>query len=150
MEFRNPSSLEGLQRLRDLLRGHSPHIMPMPNGQQGFVVEDLDLVLRWYGKNFGLDNEGRLRLCEVKYGQTPIAKAQKMTFKLLAAIIGKNHPRFDGYFIIQTSDDLHNENTTYHIFRIDGVIVKDITLTARQFCKWCLTPYHDKYIQDAK
>ena len=32
----------------------------------GFIVEDIDLVLRYEGKNYNLDSEGQFKLIEMK------------------------------------------------------------------------------------
>jgi hypothetical protein len=129
-EFRfRQSAEESIYQLRELLRGRK--YRQMPSGPEGFVVEDLDLVLRWYGPTFGLDSIGRMRLCEVKRWGTRLKTAQNYTWGMLAERL-EGWDRFDGLYVIETFDDDHDEDTTY---RIDG-----IELSSSEFLNWCLTP----------
>ena len=127
---------EATFRLRELLRGNSFRVMP--SGREGFVVEDLDLVLRWYGPNFGLDEYGRLRLVEVKRWDFGFDNAQLWTFGPLAAELA-DWDRFDGLHLVQYSDSDHDADTRYRI----GVGSCRTELSADEFLDWCLQPYSE-------
>lgn len=97
--LRNPSIVQP-SPLRETIRQYCPA------GTDGFVAEDLDLVVRWHGyrnTNYGqlLDDQGRFRFVEVKHGTAPLAPAQKITFRAIAQQLGLSSDRFDGYFLVQ-------------------------------------------------
>lgn len=116
--------------LRELLRGHKHRTMP--EGRDGFVVEDLDLILRWYGPRFNQDSIGRFRLVELKrLGAGILEEAQRRTFDLLDSVI-TNSDRYDGFYVVEFDDDRHREDTRYYI----GAHV----LSSDEFLDWCLTP----------
>ena len=129
--FRNPD-LYGLTEIRELYRGHRG--ADFPSGPRGFVVEDLDLILRWYGQHFGLDNIGRLRLVEVKYRpdlSVSIGRAQAMTFRMLDLMV--SHPtRYDGFHIVAHDTPTIEEATR---FSVCGSVK-----TLGEFRDWSLDP----------
>lgn len=131
LEFRRRQEAEeAIFQLRELLRGNKHRRMPF--GRDGFVVEDLDLVLRWYGPNFGLDAEGRVRWIEMKYGlHTGLDPAKVRTFKPLVQCL-QQLERFDGFFLVRSSDNVHDAETTYRINQQET--------SAEGFLDWCLTP----------
>lgn len=120
---------------RDLLRGKK-HVT-MPQGPEGLVIEDLDLVLRWYGDRFKLDDIGRFRLIELKNGNAPLGPSKKYTFGLIDNILAyapAKH-RYDGYYVVRASDKNHDEATTYE--------VSGVQLTSADFISWVLWPWSE-------
>ncbi len=96
--FRNPDLFQVLP-LRDYLR--SPG---WPNGSDGFVVEDLDIVIRHFGNGYHTDAKGRLLLIEQKHPGHWIRTAQQKTFGLLHGLLRKADPerqRYIGYYVLQ-------------------------------------------------
>jgi len=94
----------------------------MPNGRDGFVAEDLDLLVRWFGPNFHFDARGGFMLVELKYGNAWIGGAQKMTFGVLDELLRKGDPegqRYTGFYLVQYD----NEDWECARFKINGVSV---------------------------
>lgn len=98
----NDPSLAPPDPLRELIRGNLQH-HPMPSANDGFVVEDLDLVLRWQGERYGLDEHGRFRLCEVKQPGQDLSNGQAWTFLQVLDPILWHSDRYDGFFIVQVN-----------------------------------------------
>jgi len=97
--FRNPGIFQRLP-FRDWIRRE------MPNGADGFVAEDLDLVVRHYGAGFELDSNGRFMLCEIKIDRGIFNKAQQKTFSLIHGLLREADPfceRYIGFFRIHTT-----------------------------------------------
>jgi hypothetical protein len=84
---------------REWIRQH------LPSGDEGTVVEDLDLVMRVYGAKHETDDVGRFMLCELKFRHKWIDRAQKKTFGLIDSILraGDREGRYLGYFVVQYS-----------------------------------------------
>lgn len=110
-------------------QGHRDYLMGdrFPNGNEGYVVEDLDLLVRGYGLKFNTDSKGRFMLIELKYYPSDIGYAQKKTFgmvdEMLRAgdkVLNGNSPRYLGYFVVQYD----NEDWNLSRFWIDG---KEVT-----------------------
>lgn len=116
--------------LRELLRGRKHE--PMPSGRDGFVVEDLDLVLRWFGPRYDLDEWGRFRYVEVKRQGYDLDASQSRTFGLSHSLLCERPDRYDGFYLVTHSDDEHAETTTY--------TVNGHQLTCNQFLTWVLRP----------
>lgn len=98
--FRNPDYLQELP-FRKWLREN------MPTPRDGFVVEDLDLLLRCYGPNYHTDDKGCFMLVEVKYGNADLGHAQRRTFGLINQLLRLADPkreRYMGFYLIQYSD----------------------------------------------
>lgn len=127
-KFRNGDKLP-VYPLRSLLRGESH--WKMPTGSEGFVVEDEDLIVRWYGPRFKLDALGRFRFMEWKYGEAGLNEAQSMTFGLIATEL-QSSARFDGYYLVQYDDHEHGPDATYW--------VNGWQMTSGEFREWLLTP----------
>lgn len=103
--FRNPDLFQRLP-LRDYLRGPG-----WPNGSDGFVVEDLDVVVRHFGNGFHTDAKGRLLLIEQKHPGHWIRTAQERTFGLFDELLRKADPervRYLGYYVLQIAFDENN------------------------------------------
>lgn len=112
-ELRNP---EIVQRLpyRDWIRTN------LPEGSEGFVCEDIDLVVRVYSWKFKTDSIGKFMFIELKYQTSKIETAQKMTFGLIDKVCRQGDPekkRYAGYFVVQYADN----DWDVSLFRINGV-----------------------------
>ena len=110
--FRNDDKIQRL-KFRDWFREN------MPSGSNGFVVEDLDLVVRWYGRSFDTDADGKFILVELKFGNSTIGIAQQKTFGLIDKLLRLTDPekkRYLGYFVIQYSDEDWDKSE----FKING------------------------------
>jgi hypothetical protein len=94
----------------------------MPHASEGYVVEDIDLVLRAYGANYYTDAEGIFMLIELKFGNAWVGTAQQRTFGMIHKLLRKADPearRYLGYFVIQYD----NEDWDKANFKINGVEV---------------------------
>jgi hypothetical protein len=72
------------------------------------VVEDLDLLIRWYGKQFRQDDKGRFMFVEIKHGYADLSGGQTHTWSLIDWLLSKadpEHKRYRGFFLIQCSDE---------------------------------------------
>lgn len=101
LAFRNPDILQVLP-FREWLREK------MPSGRDGFVVEDLDLVVRWFGRNYGYDSRGAFMLMDLKFGSAQLGIAQEKTFGLMDGLLRQADPDFErylGFFLIQYTDE---------------------------------------------
>jgi hypothetical protein len=123
----------------------------MVNGAQGFIAEDLDLVLRVYGERFGTDYLGKFRLVELKSYTGTFNASQQKTLGLMDKML-KESPesfRYQGFYIVysETIDwkirkdiedfDSFEEYEIYEKARIDEQItVNGWDLTKEQFLKW--------------
>lgn len=99
--FRNPDKLQVLP-FRDWLRRNKP------NGNTGFIVEDLDLIIRLYGEHYHTDDTGKFMLVELKFFPKWIDRAQEMTFGLIDCILRLTNlfgKRYFGFFVIQYSNN---------------------------------------------
>jgi hypothetical protein len=113
--FRHPEKFQQLQ-FRDWIRENMPH------ASEGYVVEDIDLVLRAYGANYYTDAEGIFMLIELKFGNAWVGTAQQRTFGMIHKLLRKADPearRYLGYFVIQYD----NEDWDKANFKINGVEV---------------------------
>jgi len=112
-EFRNPDKFQ-LLPFREWIRRN------LPSGSDGFVCEDLDLVVRVFGEWFGQDSIGRFMLIELKFMGTRLGRAQRMTFGLVDRLLRAGDPdakRYRGYFVLEYSD----EDWDLAEFRVNGV-----------------------------
>lgn len=103
--FRNPDKFQVLP-LREYMR------LTLPSGPSGCVVEDLDILVRHYGINYGLDATGRFMLIEQKFPGSFIGSAQIRTFGLIHDTLRKGDPnreRYVGYYVLNIAfDDFGN------------------------------------------
>jgi len=110
--FRHPDKFQQLP-FRDWLRKNKPP------GPHGYVVEDLDLVIRVFGKDFHTDAIGKFILVELKFGAAWIGHAQERVFSLVNSLLRTADPerkRYLGYYIVQ----YNNEDWDKADFRING------------------------------
>jgi len=142
--LRNPDLVQALA-WRESMR------QDLPPGNKGMVIEDLDLVLRWFGSNYNLDGIGRLRLVEMKHITSGIGRAQESTFGLIDLMCRNgNAERYDGFFVV-----LADMNAVYDMELPSGRVVEvwsdDIQITVcgewaqpmtkAEFMAWCDNPY---------
>ena len=112
LKFRHPDVLQQLP-FRDWIRQN------LPGPKAGYVVEDLDLVIRVYGDNFSSDSTGKFMLIELKKHPANIGHAQWMTFGLIDRLL-KSSPegyRYKGYYVIQYTV----EHWDYSQFHVNGI-----------------------------
>ena len=136
---RRKETEDNIFELRETLRGHKWKKMPNTRGC-GFVVEDLDLILRWYGPPFKLDSEGRFRLVEIKHSLYPNLDrdlGKIYTFKPIVETL-QSYNRFDGYFVVGCSDMQHTATTSYSV---NGM--RQEIMSAERFMNWCLNPWSE-------
>jgi len=90
-EFSNKKELD---LVREYTRRH------LPGGDEGCVIEDVDLVMRLYGPNYGLGGMGKFALVELKHNDVNIEFAQKRTFGMIDTILrrGDTGNQYVGYF----------------------------------------------------
>jgi hypothetical protein len=104
----------------------------IPRGEEGCVVEDCDLILRRYGPRYGLDQIGRFKLCEMKYGKrTPLEYAQQMTFASMDYVLrsSKEKWRYEGFFLVHYEGRDHEGYPTWYW-------VNGESLRPQGFAKW--------------
>ena len=124
--FRNPDKFQVLE-FREFLRKH------LPDGRNGYIVEDLDLVIRTFGSKYQTDNVGKFSLIEIKHGgckivdgvHDEIGTSKEMTFGMIDDLLNKadpEHERYQGFYIIRTyrSSEWGNPET---IFAVNGKIL---------------------------
>lgn len=135
MRFRSDihEEAERTYRMRELLRGNG--YQPMPSGSEGFVVQDLDLVLAWHGQRFGLDRPGRVRLTEMRRWGKRLDGSKVWTFGLLDTMLRQSpwaDARYDGFYVVEHSDDRFDRSTRY---RVEGA-----ELDSDEFLSWVESP----------
>ena len=110
-EFERPDLLQRLP-WRDWIRDE------MPAGPEGWVAEDLDLIVRRYTSS---DPVGRFMLVELKYGEAGLGKAQFMTFGLMDGLLRTADPqgkRYLGYYLLNYPE---SEWEGCSGFRVNGI-----------------------------
>lgn len=91
----------------------------LPHARDGYVVEDLDLVVRVYGNQFKTDSKGQYMLIELKYGSAQLGVAQVKTFSLIDSQLRQADPdgvRYKGYYVVNYT----NEDWDDSSFKING------------------------------
>lgn len=135
--FRNPQGAKVFP-IRDYLGTN------MPSGGDGFVIEDLDwnvvvpeeaqlLVVRRYGKQYGLDSTGEFLIGEFKWRPdlgTWLDEAQKRTFGLIdeQCQLGDRYRvevehearRYCGFYVVAYSDQQPCPTTRWRVRRLTG------------------------------
>ena len=100
-----------------------------PEGEKGFVAEDLDLVLRRFDFN-GPDREGRFRLVELKVAYGVFKTSQQRTFGLLDKVLKNSNElgKYAGFYIVYSETEFWDE--------LDQFTVNGWDLTKGQFNEW--------------
>ena len=78
----------------------------MPN--EGYVIEDLDMLIRGFGPRFKAGELGYFREMELKFGSKWLTYGQIKTFGLRDYLMRKGDPQglhYRGFYVIQYSDD---------------------------------------------
>ena len=134
-----------LDPLREMIRNECPR------GNEGFVAEDLDLILKYFGVNYGLDDYGRIRFIEVKHGEAILGYAQSKTFTLIDMLMRAGDEAlvkagvlsescYDGFFIVgHDADAVHDESTTYTLYSFAKK--QRVSMDFAGFVDWLNTPY---------
>lgn len=95
-EFRHPDLVEVLP-IRNLIRGQHPDF-PMPSSSDGLVVNDIDLVIKWHGRQFGRYGQ-RTRFVEVKNDNAALSCGQVHQYADIDYRMSKVMPDgYDGFF----------------------------------------------------
>jgi hypothetical protein len=89
--------------------------------REGYVLENIDMVLRIYEPNS--NDLGRFKLLEFKYANNNLRKGQIFTFGLIDKMLktSQESNRYEGFYLVNV--DLNNK-----IF-----IVNNVTLTEEEF-----------------
>ena len=100
--FRNPDKIQVLP-WREWIREE------LPAPKEGFVVEDLDLIVLQFGPLIGrkYSDDGKFMLIEIKYEKFDIDYAQRRLFELIHRLLRKADPDkhyYIGFYIITWSD----------------------------------------------
>ena len=92
-KFRHPDKFQILP-WREYIRQN------LPPGAEGFVAEDLDLIIRNYTQQ---DPKGKFMLIELKYGHTKLNIAQQRTFGLIDKLLktSSENERYLGFYLVQ-------------------------------------------------
>jgi len=107
--FHHPDLVEQRHE-RDFIRSHCP------NGRDGFIAEDLDLVLRAFGPTYQTDGRGRIRLVEIKFGNASLGPSKRMTFGLIDEGLRKGlGPRYDGLYVVRTESRTWEESSSFNV-----------------------------------
>lgn len=126
--FRNPDKLQVLPH-REWIRKN------LPCGALGYVVEDLDLVVRAYGNKYATDKTGYFMFVELKFGNGCLGTAQRMTFRLIHDTCRGGDPdgkRYQGYYLVQYD----NEDWDIANFKINHIgITRDSFIRFMNFEK---------------
>lgn len=106
-----------------------------PKSRDGFVVEDLDLILRRYSKK---DGKGRFYLAEVKKRGSKVNMAQRKTFGLIGEVLVRGDPHrrhYMGFALVEWAEC--NDGAHYWVTMIGGDGVKrTIYMKPREFAAW--------------
>ncbi len=89
----------------------------LPKGKEGCVIEDIDIVFRFYGERYGLDDEGRFWIFEMKYGDKDMDKAQYRTFGLIDKEL-RESKRYGGFYLINYYDDDFEQSPYFKINKV--------------------------------
>lgn len=115
---------------RDYLREHCP------SGPEGFVAEDLDLVVRRFGHRFGLDGTGQFALIEVKHGDTPLGTSKERTFRMIDDLLRQADPngeRYLGMYVLRTNKPVGEPWYPSDVVKLGGS-----PMTVDEYRRWLL------------
>lgn len=146
-EFRHPDLVQ-VQPIRNLIRGQHPDF-PMPSSSDGLVVNDIDLVIKWHGPQFGLTGQ-RTRFVEVKHGAGCITRGQLYQYADIDYRMSMMPDGYDGFFQVN-----YDHRATVEVVVDDGKVLEfpDPALTftvmghgvhqmdMAQFLKWINEPF---------
>lgn len=113
----------------------------MPSGKEGFVAEDLDLVIKYFGSNFSTDRDGFIKIIELKVGIGIFGTAQKETMGLLDKMCRTSEysERYLGFFLVYSpSCEWEKE---------EFITVNGFDLSQNEFKQWLLKQKHIEPIE---
>lgn len=85
--------------IRNLLRGDHPDpLLATKSGVEGLTIQDLDLVVKFWGPMFRNNDTGRFRFIEFKHGKSDMSTAQHKTFADLDYMLSMWPDFYDGFF----------------------------------------------------
>lgn len=101
--FRNPDKYQVLP-WREWIR------TVMPTGHEGFIVQDLDLIVYRFGSLISRshDKYGQFIMLDVKYKKFYLEYSQKILFGLIDCLLRKADPEqnnYKGFYILVWDDD---------------------------------------------
>lgn len=102
-----------------------------PNGREGFVAEDTDLIIRRYGPRYLHDEWGDFMLIEIKHGEALLGPSKLKTFRLIDCALRRGDPnlvRYKGFFVVRTEIDNWDLCRTFD--------VNHFQLTKEEFVAW--------------
>lgn len=108
----------------------------LPSGKCGFIADDLDLIIRYWGPEHQTDGEGRIRLVEFKVGFGQFGYSQRLTLGLLDRMCKTSDyaDRYEGFFLI------YSESENWH--DVDKISVNGWHLSHEEFNEWILNKRH--------
>jgi hypothetical protein len=84
----------------------------LPKSFEGYVLEDVDLILRMYDPNNNTDI-GKFKLLELKVNSNDrrLGKAQEITFGLIDRMLrsSQENNRYEGFFYIRKNNRFNNK-----------------------------------------
>jgi hypothetical protein len=84
----------------------------LPKSFEGYVLEDVDLILRMYDPNNNTDI-GKFKLLELKVNSNDrrLGKAQEITFGLIDRMLrsSQENNRYEGFFYIRNNNRFNNK-----------------------------------------
>lgn len=97
-KVRDATKFASIDHIRDHIRANFPHT----DRSNGLVVQDLDLVVRVYGPDYGDDATGRFMVWELKHGTAGLSAGQVATFRMVDRIIrnGDTEGRYHGFWLV--------------------------------------------------
>lgn len=109
----------------------------LPGPSDGFIVEDIDLILRVFGMGYGTDTRGKFRLLEIKSADGRITYGQRETFNLIDMMLRAVDPqrrRYLGYFTIWTEQSDWADCDYFEVVRLLDAECRQFTQP--QFEQW--------------
>lgn len=108
----------------------------MPKGGNGFIADDVDLVLRYWGPEHQTDGIGRIRIVELKVANGVFGYSEKLTLGLLDKMCktSSQSDRYEGFFLIYSKSEEWQD--------IDTITVNGWDLTREQFDEWAMNKRH--------
>lgn len=106
--FRNPDIVQELP-FRTWMRDH------LPSGNQGVVIEDLDLVVLHFGPRIGreYDADGKFMLVEVKHQRKNMDYPQRRLFGMIHRLLRQTDPEenhYVGFYLMHWEDNFARVN----------------------------------------
>lgn len=117
-----------------------------PSASEGVVIEDLDLIVRYYGPRYGLDAAGAFALVEFKHSRRlGVSGGQERTFGVLHRVLSQSPEsdrRYLGFFVVSWMED-EDAPLTPEVLADDGAAADAVaraTFRIRRFtgktCAW--------------